>query len=121
VQRPIPIWLGGQAEPVLKRVGQLADGWLPNLRPGPESEPIVERVRGYAREVGRDPATIGLQGSMGGRGGPEADWPRHALAWKQFGASHLTFNTMYNGYTSPQQHIDAIRRFASTVMSEVGS
>src|SRR5262249_34260430 len=29
VQRPIPIWLGGMADAVLKRVGTLADGWFP--------------------------------------------------------------------------------------------
>ena len=28
VQRPIPLWLGGRAEAVVKRVGRLADGWF---------------------------------------------------------------------------------------------
>ncbi len=28
IQRPIPIWLGGSAEPVLQRIGRLGDGWL---------------------------------------------------------------------------------------------
>ena len=29
VQRPIPIWFGGVAEPVLKRAARLGDGWMP--------------------------------------------------------------------------------------------
>ena len=29
VQRPIPIWLGGHADAVLRRVARLGDGWLP--------------------------------------------------------------------------------------------
>src|SRR5213593_4248020 len=29
VQRPIPVWMGGMAEPVLKRVAQISDGWFP--------------------------------------------------------------------------------------------
>jgi alkanesulfonate monooxygenase SsuD/methylene tetrahydromethanopterin reductase-like flavin-dependent oxidoreductase (luciferase family) len=28
----IPIWIGGAAEPVLQRVGRLADGWMPERR-----------------------------------------------------------------------------------------
>lgn len=26
VQRPIPVWMGGMAEPVLKRVAEISDG-----------------------------------------------------------------------------------------------
>ena len=33
VQRPIPVWFGGQAEPVLRRVGRLGDGWFPQMLP----------------------------------------------------------------------------------------
>ena len=29
VQRPIPLWFGGQSPVVLKRTGRLADGWFP--------------------------------------------------------------------------------------------
>src|SRR5579862_9048183 len=29
VQRPIPIWMGGDAEEVLRRIARIADGWFP--------------------------------------------------------------------------------------------
>src|SRR3712207_5049701 len=29
VRRPIPLWIGGTAEPVLRRIGRLGDGWFP--------------------------------------------------------------------------------------------
>jgi probable F420-dependent oxidoreductase len=32
VQRPIPLWFGGHADPVLRRIAGLGDGWLPNYR-----------------------------------------------------------------------------------------
>src|SRR2546423_569128 len=34
-QRPIPIWLGGSSEPAYRRMGRLADGWFPQMQPGP--------------------------------------------------------------------------------------
>src|SRR3954454_2497828 len=34
VQRPIPIWIGGQSDPAYRRAGRLADGWFPQVPPG---------------------------------------------------------------------------------------
>ena len=31
----IPIWMGGESEPVVRRAARLADGWMPHFRPGP--------------------------------------------------------------------------------------
>ena len=36
VQQPIPVWMGGMADPVKRRVGRLADGWLPQFQPDDE-------------------------------------------------------------------------------------
>jgi len=36
VQRPIPIWFGAMSIPALRRAGQLADGWFPQVVPGPQ-------------------------------------------------------------------------------------
>jgi len=32
IQRPIPVWFGGQADPVLQRTARMGDGWMPNHR-----------------------------------------------------------------------------------------
>ena len=29
VQRPIPLWFGGQSKPALRRIGRVGDGWFP--------------------------------------------------------------------------------------------
>src|SRR5918993_2963294 len=35
LQRPIPVWIGGQSAPAYRRIGRLADGWVPQVAPGP--------------------------------------------------------------------------------------
>src|SRR6266550_4535396 len=42
----IPIWMGGESEPVVRRAARLADGWMPHFRPGPEAQAIVDRLHG---------------------------------------------------------------------------
>src|SRR5581483_3133355 len=49
----IPIWMGGTADAVLRRVARLADGWFPQAAPGPELAEMLERLRRYVREAGR--------------------------------------------------------------------
>ncbi len=114
VQRPIPIWLGGGAEATLKRVGAMGDGWFPQAPPD-QAEGMIERLRGYAREAGRDPHSIGIEGRIHIAGSTPDDWARGVEAWKALGATHVTVNTMRAGLVSPQQHIDAIRRFKLVV------
>jgi probable F420-dependent oxidoreductase len=110
-QRPIPIWLGGRAEAVVRRVAQIADGWFPQFAPGEEGRETLERMRGYAREAGRDPSAIGIEGRINITDGDPDFWVKQAKAWEDMGATHVSVNTMSAGLRSPQEHIDAIRRF----------
>ncbi len=108
VQRPIPIWMGGSAEPVLRRVGRITDGWSLSGEPGAETEAQWGRIKEYAREAGRDPATIGLQGAIR-YGDGNADRLRQVLdRWRQIGATHVYINTVRSGLQSPDEHIAAL-------------
>ena len=116
VQRPIPIWFGGGEEPVLKRIGRLADGWFPQGRPdSPEVQGRVQRMRAYAREAGRDPASIGIEGRAGATNATPEDWNKAAAAWRGLGATHLCLNTMGAGFKTLARHLDALRRFKEAV------
>jgi probable F420-dependent oxidoreductase len=58
VQSPLPIYSGGNVDGSMRRAGELCEGWLP-AKVGPAQ--IAEgraKVAGYARAVGRDPASI---------------------------------------------------------------
>ncbi|HET6818797.1 MAG TPA: TIGR03619 family F420-dependent LLM class oxidoreductase [Mycobacteriales bacterium] len=59
-QRPHPpILLGGSAEPALRRVGRIADGWISASRFEAAKVPAaVETIRASARDAGRDPAEL---------------------------------------------------------------
>ena len=118
IQRPIPIWLGGKAEAVIRRVARIADGWFPMFAPGDdEAREQFERLRAYAREAGRDPSTIGIEGRINLEDSTPDLWPKLAEAWKELGATHIWLNTMTAGLRSPADHINAIRQFKEAVGS----
>jgi len=111
IQRPIPIWFGGGHDQTLRRVARLGDGWFPLLGPDDKCRAMIEKIRAYTHEAGRDPRSVGIEGRiMIGQDSPE-QWTKEIQAWKELGATHVTANTMKAGFSSPSGHVEAIRRF----------
>jgi probable F420-dependent oxidoreductase len=115
VQRPIPIWFEGRADPVLRRVARVGDGWFPLFPPDDEGRQLVETMRGYARDAGRSPDDIGIESWFSMRNGGPEEWARFINAWEGLGATHVSLNTMGTALDSPDGHIEAIRRFKEAV------
>ncbi|MCH8897391.1 MAG: LLM class F420-dependent oxidoreductase [Chloroflexi bacterium] len=122
VQRPIPVWLGaGSAaaptppDAVLRRVARLADGWCPNFLPDEEGRRAVERVHAYAKDEGRDPSSIGLEGRLIIGGKQPEDWLAEVKGWEELGAGYVCVETRRAGLKSLDQHIDAFARVKETV------
>ena len=115
IQRPIPIWLGGSAEAVLRRIARRGDGWFPLLQPDEKCRSMIERLRSYTREAGRDPGAVGIEGRILFANSSPEDWVKGVARWKELGATHISVNTMKAGLASPSAHIDAIRRFKAAV------
>jgi probable F420-dependent oxidoreductase len=114
VQRPIPLWMGGDSEAVIRRAARLADGWitLPRFRPGPVAQQTVDRIHGLVREAGRDPAAFGIEGRLALAQYPEAERAGEIAAWRAMrGITHLCINTMGLGLPGPQEHVRALERF----------
>jgi probable F420-dependent oxidoreductase len=97
VRRHIPLWFGGHEDVTLRRIAKLGDGWIMLAHPaGPVANAEFAKLRGYIREAGRDPGSVGLEVWVStGEGGPE-DWRRQFLAWKDAGVTHVTVNSTYN-------------------------
>jgi probable F420-dependent oxidoreductase len=111
VQRPIPVWMGAMAEPAIKRAARIADGWFPQFPPGPDGAATIERLRGYLREAARKPGDFGIEGRIPMARTTEDQRRTMLDGWRELGATHVSFNAMGAGLTSPQDHIEAIRRF----------
>ena len=118
VQRPIPVFLGAGssatptiAEPVLKRVARIADGWCPNFGPDERGRAYVEKVHGYMLEMGRDSDKLQLDGRLRTSGKQPEDWIDEAKAWEELGARYLSIENRQGGLKTAGEHIEAMRRF----------
>lgn len=115
VQQPIPVWFGGQADPVLERTARMGDGWMPNLRSPDQAATYVEKLRTYLAKAGRENVDFGIEARMLYGSGDPRDWENIIQAWKQLGATHISINTMGHGFDNPAAHMDALRCFADAV------
>jgi len=114
VQRPIPIWLGAQSPVAYRRVGRVADGWFPQMSPGPDLDVALQAIADGAAEAHRDPAAIGMDGRVTWRG-DEAQLAERFTQWQQYGATHLSVNTMGQGYQGVDEHLSALATVAAVV------
>ncbi|MFN8598001.1 MAG: LLM class F420-dependent oxidoreductase [Anaerolineae bacterium] len=115
IQRPIPIWFGGSVDAALKRAARVADGWLSTFRVFADAQRGIGIVEQALQEYGRTRSEFGIEGRFNHGGGNADDWRKSLVAWRDVGASHVSFNTMGAGLSSPQAHIDAIRSFAQLI------
>jgi probable F420-dependent oxidoreductase len=115
VQRPIPVWFGGGAEPVLRRAAKLGQGWIPLGNPGSKTAAMLETLRGYLKDEGREPSSFGIEAWIRyGDGAPDG-WRETADKWLELGATHLTFYTSGQGTGPLDKQIEALRIFKDTV------
>jgi probable F420-dependent oxidoreductase len=115
VQRPIPVWIGASAESAIKRAAELADGYFPQ-RPLEGGWPAtLDKIRGWLKAAGRDPASFGIDARVEtGRGTPD-DWRKTAEDWRALGATHVSVNTMGAGLVGPDAHVERLRQALAAV------
>jgi probable F420-dependent oxidoreductase len=121
--KPIPVWFGGRSAAARRRAVALGDGFVfPTAsRAAQEScAMLLEDLEANGRRSG-----FGIDALIGFGDGPET-WHAAIAAWDELGADTLSVRAMSAssksvgevdpGFTSPQQHIDALEVF----MAEVG-
>jgi probable F420-dependent oxidoreductase len=112
IQRPIPIWFGGHADPVLKRVARIGDGWMPNTHTAAGAQGLLDSLDRHLEAAGRSRADIGIEARLKVEDRRPETWQQLKTDWQAAGATHLSFNTMGCGFQTPDEHIQAISEFA---------
>jgi len=124
-RRAIPLWFGGHEEVTLRRIARWGDGWIMLAHPpGAAARAEFDKLRGFARELGRDPASLGIEiwTSVAEGDGKPAAWRDEIKAWQGAGVTHVTLNNTFGRYhhkrmaeTSLAAHLDAMTRYREAV------
>jgi probable F420-dependent oxidoreductase len=115
VQRPIPIWMGGTSPAALQRIARIADGWLPNVRSVEGIKKDVDEIRRGMDAVGRAHADLEIEPRIPYGSGDPGIWEQTIRAWQDAGATQYAINTLGGGFTTPDGHIAALRKFTQSV------
>ena len=117
IQRPIPIWFGAMAEVAVRRAARIGDGWLmsPRAEPDDQMKQLVEAFHEEAEGAGRNMSDLGIDATVFAEDRGPNEWLSEAQAWRDLGATSVTFRTSESGFTHIDQHIDAMRRLAEAV------
>ena len=110
IQRPIPMWIGGAgtpSRPVLRRIGEHADGWFALCAPE-EYAGLRARIDGFARGAGRDASKIGAESGVGIHGRTDAEWLAIVDAREATGVTHLCMRTL-GGELDANGHLEALK------------
>ena len=118
VQRPIPVWFGGHADVVLRRVARLGDGWLPGFRTAEAAAGHLDTLDRYLAENGRTRADIGIEARLHWANGDLDALGRALEGWRAAGATHVSLNTMGARFGTAEEHLAAIRLFAEVVKND---
>jgi probable F420-dependent oxidoreductase len=111
VQQPIPVWFGGGADVVLRRMARMGDGWMPNSMPLEKAREQVETLHGYLHDAGRSPDDFGIDVRINVRNQPLETWEAFVQGWQSLGMTHLALNTMGAGYTDLDDHLNMLEQF----------
>ena len=121
-EESVPLWLGGTADPVKRRIAEKGDGWVPQFDPAEDpdgAEAELADLHEHVERAGRDPADVGLQGRMGVPPGEPDEWVRRAEAWEEVGADYLAVTTQGQGLDGIEEHVGLLEAVAGT-LAEVG-
>jgi probable F420-dependent oxidoreductase len=113
--RPIPVWFGGGAPALLKRCGELGDGWIPLGGPNDKSRESLGIIRSHRRAAGLSWEGFGVQAQAQYGGGTPDRWASHAGKWRDLGATHLAVATHNAGDTDADGHLARIEEYLKAV------
>jgi probable F420-dependent oxidoreductase len=104
----IPVWVGGTAEPALRRAIAKGDGWHGTYLTAEQTAPIVERIR---RDRPEDAFTISMRAAWDGLSmDVDADLRPQVDAFAKAGVQHLVLTPMQADLDAWLASVDALAR-----------
>lgn len=113
--RPIPIWFGGSAAPLLERCARLGDGWIPLMGANDAARRCIETIRTHRERAGKSMDGFGIQAQAQFAGGNPERWRSHAEKWAGLGATHLAIATHNAGETDVDGHLARVEAYLNAV------
>jgi probable F420-dependent oxidoreductase len=97
-QQPIPIWMGGDAAAVIRRIAHLSDGWVMPSRTLSEAEALLDSLREACRAVDRDFSSLTIHARLDLSSIDSSDISDEIDNWHDIGVDHLALDA--NSITS---------------------
>ena len=113
--QPVPIWFGGSAPALLKRCGELGDGWVPLMGANDAARECLAQIRQHREAAGRSWEGFGIQAQAQYAGGNPDRWGSHAQKWQAMGCTHLAIATHNAGDTDVDGHLQRVQEYLSAV------
>jgi hypothetical protein len=140
VQKPVPIWVGGEGMNAIRRAARVAEAWYPIgsnnaylLDTLPRLEAGIARLRQATAEAGRDPASMGVsfrvkrygsavppKANNGERrlfSGSEADLIADFRALKKMGVTAIDVD--FGGRSTADEILTEMKRFRAAVIEKI--
>jgi probable F420-dependent oxidoreductase len=116
VQRPIPLWFGGNAAVAIRRAARIGDGWMPLFLTPAEAEPALAVLDSSLASNGRSRDSFGFEVRIPYGRGDAGEWSNLMDGWRALGATHASLVVTDSGLTTPADHLSALERFAEAVV-----
>jgi len=117
VQRPIPLWFGGNAPVAVRRAAHVGDGWMPLFLTPADAAPALAVLDEALAANGRDRSSFGFEVRIPyGRGNAD-EWRARLEGWRAVGATHASLVATDAGLTGAAEHIVALERFAAATIA----
>jgi probable F420-dependent oxidoreductase len=113
-QQPIPIWLGGTSDAVMRRAARIGDGWMPILRPNEAGTAKLKTTLDYVENAGRERDQFGTEVWMKVDNDDPDEWAAAAAHWRALGVDMVMLYAMFPMKSLAEQ-ISVLERFKDAV------
>ncbi len=128
VQKPVPVWVGGNTDAAYRRAGRYGHGFHAAFEPAAHVAHGWQQVLEHTKRAGRDPSAMTLslrvyldtQGTMEPAKsiyGSRQDMLDQVAAWRSLGVTHLILDPVARGGVTGR--LEALLTFARDVMPGV--